>query len=301
MVTYNQAAFVQQAIDGVLMQRTSFPFELVIADDGSTDGTGGIIDRAAAAYPDRIRVLRSAQNRGKWGNFNYADALAACRGTYAAFLDGDDYWIDPEKLQRQSDFLDAHPECSGVFHRVELVDASGDVLGLYPPASESRTRQFFNDLVEGNAIAWSSAMYRLIAPLPAWPFELFCLDWAIHLIHASRGSIAMLDQVMGAYRRHSGGVWSPLRRIDQIKELMAFTTGLPRHFPEVDRRLIRRAIRRHALEIAMLYRAEGKPFSAVKSTASALASDPFTAASWAEAARRWLGSFRWIREQVRTR
>jgi hypothetical protein len=291
MVTYNQAQFVAQAIDSVLMQRTNFSFELLIADDGSTDGSAAIIEGYAAEHPERIRVLRSPQNRGKWGNFNYADALFGCRGEYAAFLDGDDYWTDQTKLQTQADLLDAHPDCSGVFHRVQLVDGAGSEIGLYPGADDARSFYSFADLVEGNAIAWSSAMYRLIRPLPAWPFELFCLDWAIHLLHAARGPVARIDRTMGAYRRHGGGVWSPLRRVEQLEELVAFTEQLPQHFPALDRGVVRRALMRHRLEIAMQHRAAGRFRAAVGATAAAIRSNPFSGTTWAGAARRWLGSF----------
>jgi glycosyltransferase involved in cell wall biosynthesis len=112
MITYNHAPFIAQAIEAVLQQKTNFPFELVIGEDCSTDGTRKIVFEYQEKYPDIIRVLTSEKNVGMKKN-SYR-ATKACRGKYVAFCEGDDYWQHPDKLQKQVDYLESHPECGMV-------------------------------------------------------------------------------------------------------------------------------------------------------------------------------------------
>jgi glycosyltransferase involved in cell wall biosynthesis len=108
MPTYNQEAYIAEAIENVLGQKTAFPFELIIGEDCSTDGTREIVFKYQEKNPHIIRVLTSNANVGS--RANNRRMLESCRGKYIAFCDGDDYWHDPGKLQRQADFLDSHPE-----------------------------------------------------------------------------------------------------------------------------------------------------------------------------------------------
>jgi len=113
MITYNHAPFIKQAIDSVLLQQTSFPFELVIGEDCSTDGTREIVFSYQEKYPHIIRVITSDKNVGMRQN-GYR-TKKACRGRYIAFCEGDDYWHDIYKLEKQVSFMEAHPECGLVF------------------------------------------------------------------------------------------------------------------------------------------------------------------------------------------
>ena len=113
MVTYNHAPYITQAIEGVLQQKVNFPFELVIGEDCSTDGTREIVFEYQKKYPDIIRVITSEQNVGMTKNSYRTER--ACRGKYVAYCDGDDYWRCPDKLQKQVDYLENHPDC-GLVH-----------------------------------------------------------------------------------------------------------------------------------------------------------------------------------------
>ena len=110
MITYNQASYITQAIEGVLSQKTDFPFELVIGEDCSTDGTREIVLRYAEAHPDIIRVVTSESNVGT--RVNSRRTTEACRGKYIAWCEGDDYWHRDDKLQLQVAYLEAHDECT---------------------------------------------------------------------------------------------------------------------------------------------------------------------------------------------
>ncbi len=130
MITYNHAPFIAQAIQGVLQQKVNFPFELVIGEDCSTDGTREIVFEYQKKFPDIIRVITSDRNVGSKKNAKRTGQ--ACRGKYIAYCEGDDYWHHPSKLQKQADYLESHPECG-------LVYSSYDV---YHVGSKKRIRDF---------------------------------------------------------------------------------------------------------------------------------------------------------------
>lgn len=121
-ITYNHAPYIRQCMDGFLMQKTNFPFEIIINDDCSTDGTTEIIKEYAAKYPDLIKPIFHDENqyqkgvRGIFVKFVFPKA----QGKYLALCEGDDYWIDPLKLQKQVDFLETHLDYSMCFHRAKI-------------------------------------------------------------------------------------------------------------------------------------------------------------------------------------
>jgi len=118
MVTYNHAPYIAQAIEGVLQQETSFPIELIIGEDCSTDRTREIVLNFQRKYPNIIRVITSLKNVG--ANKNVERTRIACRGKYIAFCDGDDYWHDPYKLRKQVDYLEDHPKCGLVYSSYDV-------------------------------------------------------------------------------------------------------------------------------------------------------------------------------------
>lgn len=114
-ITYNHEPFIAKTIEGVLMQQVNFPIELIIAEDCSTDGTRAICQHYAELYPELIRLITSESNVGAIENERRA--FVAAKGKFIACCEGDDYWTDSLKLQKQVDFLEAHPNYSACFHR----------------------------------------------------------------------------------------------------------------------------------------------------------------------------------------
>ncbi|MCF6185625.1 MAG: glycosyltransferase, partial [Bacteroidales bacterium] len=108
MLTYNHEKFIAQAIESVLMQKVSFNYELIIGDDCSQDNTQKIIREYQKKHPDIIKPVLRTKNIG--ANNNFVDIFKKATGKYIALLEGDDYWTDPNKLQKQVDFLEANPE-----------------------------------------------------------------------------------------------------------------------------------------------------------------------------------------------
>jgi glycosyltransferase involved in cell wall biosynthesis len=124
MITYNHEKYIAQALNSVLMQKTSFDYEIVIGDDCSTDSTQKIIKDYVTKHPNKIKPIFQTVNVGAMRNA-YEFTLPECKGKYIATLEGDDYWTDPDKLQKQVDFLESNENYSVCFHHVIMVDAQG--------------------------------------------------------------------------------------------------------------------------------------------------------------------------------
>lgn len=115
---YNHRNYIKQTLDSILIQKVTFPYEIVIHDDASTDGTTEIIKEYESRYPDIIRCKYQMENQRSQGYMSatWDCHFNMCTGKYCAMLEGDDYWSDPYKLQRQYDYMEAHPECSLYMH-----------------------------------------------------------------------------------------------------------------------------------------------------------------------------------------
>lgn len=211
-VCYNQQKYIKDALDGFLMQKVSFPFEVWIADDCSTDNTKGIILEYMKSYPTVIKPIFRTSNIGSSNNFwNLVQQINA---KYVALCEGDDYWTDPLKLQKQVDFLDAHPECSICFHPVTVKYENKIRPDSIFPAEkmlQGKTILEFDDLLKCNFIQTNSVMYRwrfYQKPLASIPENILPGDWFLHLLHAQVGKIGFLPDVMSVYRRNSAGIWT---------------------------------------------------------------------------------------------
>lgn len=121
VITYNHEKYIRKALDSVLSQKTDFPFEVIIGDDCSPDDTKNIVKEYKKAYPDQVRLVHREKNTGR-PTLNVYETTMKCRGEYIAYLEGDDYWLDENKLQKQVDFLDAHPEYIACTHSHKMID-----------------------------------------------------------------------------------------------------------------------------------------------------------------------------------
>ncbi len=232
VTTYQQADVIERCLDGILAQRTDFPFEVVIGEDGSTDGTRERCIEYATRQPGLIRLfLRSREEavyetRGRRKRLNGIWSRQAARGAFIALCDGDDYWTDPLKLQKQVDFLQAHPECASCFHAVDLDDRTQGVLrkNVHPAPPLEGPHYSLDDLLRlGNFIFTSSEMYRNV---PAredqeWFYALPYRDFARHALAVANGRqrwIGYIPDSMAVYRRHAGGSWFSRGRSQQLAD-----------------------------------------------------------------------------------
>jgi glycosyltransferase involved in cell wall biosynthesis len=208
MLTYNHENFIGQAIESVLLQKVSFNLELIIADDASSDKTQDIIKSFLFHNPINIIPILREKNIG--ANKNWLDAYKKCSGRYIALLEGDDYWTDPNKLQKQVDFLDAHPEfvMSSTAYS-QLNEATGELTdrkNLFP--SNVIT---IENMLQNNYVSTLTCMFRnhLFPEFPEGFYHLKIGDWPLHIMNAQYGNIKYFgDWVSGVYRVHDTGVWS---------------------------------------------------------------------------------------------
>jgi glycosyltransferase involved in cell wall biosynthesis len=209
MITYNHEQYIAQAIESALMQKTNFDFEIVIGEDCSTDRTRDIIIQYQKKYPERIKLLLNEKNVG--GNQNFIRTLSACIGEYIAILEGDDFWTSPNKLQKQVNFLENHPECSICFHSVlGFYDDNLERKDFFIPSKKMKPISTIEDLLKENFIPTLSVMYRK-KNIPRIPEDLtksWMLDWPFHILIAKTGKIGYLDEVLGKYRRHENSLCS---------------------------------------------------------------------------------------------
>ena len=208
IITYNQRKFIRKAIDSALAQQTTFPFEILVGDDCSTDGTQEIIRAYEQQYPGKVMGVFHPRNLGKNGGINFLETLKRAKGEYYALMDGDDYWTDPLKLQKQADYLDAHPIYSTVFHNVLITYEDGTASHLL---NGLIMKPFYtvDDLIGEEEIwfmATSSTMYRNnIKEYPRWFRESSSGDIPRLILKAKLGPIGYIPDVMSVYRKNRGG------------------------------------------------------------------------------------------------
>lgn len=232
-MTYNQEKYIAQCMDSVLSQRTNFPIQHIVLDHHSTDATPNIIDSYAKEHKSIRPVLLSQYRSSE----NVRGLFLRCRTRYVALCDGDDYFTDPFKLQKQVDFLENNPNCGLCFHPVSVVFENGDQPSFIYPHPNMLPRgkheeYYLADLTTCNFIQTNSVVYRwrFIEGLPDW-FDAFLnlADWYWHLLHAETGKIGFIPEVMSVYRRHTQAMYNtsfqdPVehRRMHGMEELRTY-------------------------------------------------------------------------------
>lgn len=249
LITYNHAKHIGEAIESVLAQQTRFGFELLIGEDDSSDGTRQIVLDYAQRYPERITAVLHDRsqvihvNGRPTGRWNFFGTLAHARGQYIAFLEGDDFWTDPLKLQTQVDLMESRPDIVLCGHWVTNVDDEGrllsrqDITGQQCPVEFSAKDALTSTTVHPNTWLFrrnsllNHPAYELMLKLPAG-------DDTLCLALLARGNGHCIQNAMSVYRLHGGGNWSQKSKLRQSFEMLQFlvsTPGLthPRHWPQI--------------------------------------------------------------------
>ena len=270
---YNQKDTVARMMDSIVSQKTSFPFEVVIHDDASTDGTREIIEEYAGRYPEIIVPILQDENQYSKGVRPDLFVISQIKGKYAAFCEGDDYWYDEAKLQRQVDGLEKYPSCSFSVHNVKKKNArDGKDLGKFPPvpipegcmkAEEYIKQELGND----NWMFQTSAVMVRRDILKEYYSEFengfmskFMVgDLPLVLYALSKGDAYYINRDMSVYSVESGGFMSSIRKnrklamrvhqsyIDGIEEYDRFTDKKFHEYTE-------KAILRRRFELLVLKR-----------------------------------------------
>ncbi|MCA1854621.1 glycosyltransferase [Massilia oculi] len=234
IVTYNHEKYIRGCLQSLVDQARNFLFEIVIADDCSTDNTRCIVQEYARKYPDIIRTFFHEKNIGPAKNYVFVHEQAV--GEYIAHVDGDDYAL-PGKLQMQVDYLDSNPECNIVWHRMRLLNVAKDLLvdDLIDISSLPKTRFDRGDILRFITIGMnSSKMYRANVrdfPLPIFPV----VDYFINVEQVGSGYAAFVGtEPLGVYRV-GGGVASAgnLTRIVLRDSFLYFLSKYPKHAKDI--------------------------------------------------------------------
>ncbi len=210
MITYNHEEYISQAIEGVLMQKTSFPIEVIIGEDHSTDRTAEICKKFETLYSDKIHLTLREQNIGIMPNF--IDTLKSCRGKYIAICEGDDYWTDINKLQKQVDFLENNKDYIASSHNVKLIHEIVNTERLWHTETTERDISFKETVEKGNQIVTLSLVFRndkdIISEIESVNKRgVPAGDYLLNLFLAKKGKMKYFPHVMGSYRVNSNG-WS---------------------------------------------------------------------------------------------
>jgi glycosyltransferase involved in cell wall biosynthesis len=217
-ITYNHEKYIAQAIDGFLMQETSFPYEIIIGEDCSTDNTREIIKRYCRQYPGLIKLVTSDSNVG--ARRNGIRIRNEAKGKYIAVCEGDDYWTDPHKLQKQVDFLEAHPDHVLCFHYINRVDK--DNVPVLLAEVDPVTQYYEGSDIFRLTIPLLSVMFRNC--LRFYPEEFVrCFNGDFFLLGmlSGYGKAARLGFVGGHYRVHSGGVYTSKGKLENMRLSLA--------------------------------------------------------------------------------
>lgn len=220
--TYNHEQYVCEAINGFLIQETDFPFEVIIHDDASTDGTANTIREYADNYPQIIRTIVQTENQyAKGGLINPRFVFPEAKGKYLALCEGDDYWTDPSKLQKQVDFLDSNPDYVIAYTDCQPFDEDGPIDADYGGAREDLSA---TELKKATPIFTLTTCFRNVigeVPLDLMPARYGdFVTWSL-LGHYGKGKF-LPDILPSAYRVHDRGLHS--RKDDDERAVMRLIT-----------------------------------------------------------------------------
>lgn len=210
MITYNHELFISEAIDSIVTQKANFKFELVIGEDCSTDRTREICIEYKEKYPDIIRLLLPDKNLGMMPNF--IETINSCKGKYIALCEGDDYWTDAHKLQKQVDLMEQYPDYSMSAHAASIL-----MCEQFDEQKLDKSVLTLEDIIaEDWGIMTASILFRKDAlDIPEWFSTIKNGDYGLQLLLSLKGNIGYLADNMCVYRQHFGGVSSTLKPLNQ--------------------------------------------------------------------------------------
>ncbi|KAF0218747.1 MAG: glycosyl transferase family [Geobacteraceae bacterium] len=262
LTTYNHEKYIAQAIESILSQKTNFQFEIIIGEDDSNDGTRDIVKQYYVNHPDKIRLFLNDRSNviyidGKpTGRWNWMNIISQAQGEYLTLLDGDDYWLESDKLQKQVDFLDEHKECSICFHNAIEYREEDDLSRVFLPEDFPQITTL-EKLLEYNFIPTCTVMYRrsAIPEFPSWFTKIRMADWPLHILTAQNGNIGLINEVMGCYRQHRHGSWYSITLLQKYLYILKAYEILQQHFNSNScyKRKIKKLRAKHYLLVANEY------------------------------------------------
>lgn len=242
LVTYNHRKYIGECIESILSQKRSFGIEILIHDDCSTDGAQELILDYQRRYPDIIKPILQTENQYSRGKHNITGIfnLPRAQGRYVALLDGDDYWCDKNKLKKQVEYMETHPDVSLCFHAARVIREGGGPVNkrLMTPYSSSRLLSGRELVNKAGGAAFGSFMLRreILLPLPDFYYSCPVGDRPLELIAAMHGNAYYFKEPMSVYRFHTEGSWSSGQLSgDYGKKQREYAESMSRMYREFDR------------------------------------------------------------------
>lgn len=213
IIVYNHEKYLRECLESIVNQKVNFPYEVVIGDDCSTDKSLGICREYKKKYPHLIRLIERPDNLGMAGNWK--ETIAECKGEYIAICEGDDLWIDNYKLQKQHDFMSANLEFSACFGRSEVLNLRKYSDNFCYPIPSTISLNL-KDILNRHYIPTATLFFRkkMLLDIPDFIFSVFSVDIFIETKLVMKGPIRFLDEQLGVYRIHEGGITNTSQAIE---------------------------------------------------------------------------------------
>lgn len=206
VITYNQEAYIAETLDAILKQQINFPLQIVVADDCSKDNTRAIVRDYSDRHPGIFKLVFQEKNVGPGRNF--VDLFNAADGKYIAYVEGDDFWTDARKLQKQFDFLEQHPDFSICYHRARLQwEYDSPEIATSDPETNQGDKPVSTiyDILKDGWFIRSCTLFMKNLRLPKGFEKLYIGDYPLHVLLADTGKIGFIDECMAVYRIHKKG------------------------------------------------------------------------------------------------
>jgi glycosyltransferase involved in cell wall biosynthesis len=229
VITYNQVNYIRDCLEGAVSQKCSFPYQIVVGDDASSDGTVEILKEFQERYPDKVKLLLNENNLGPAGplagKYNLLNTLNNCEGKYVAMCEGDDYWIDENKLEKAVSFLEENEDYSLCFHKARyeyIPDPKTYEKKSGPETNPSWDEELsfhVGDAILGLPVNTAANVFRkdTLVPLGKWFESCFGGDKVFIIKPAFQGKIKYFPDEMCVYRVHNHGITSTYK--DRVEML----------------------------------------------------------------------------------
>lgn len=244
-ITYNHVDYIRQCLDGFVMQKTNFRYEVVIHDDASTDGTSDIVREYADKYPEIIKPIIQKENVYSKGGFELINKLVKphLTGKYVALCEGDDYWTHPEKLQKQVDYLEVNPDCTLCYHAADI-KFTEDFTGLrnIPAFCDVKNEYRFIDTIKGYPFQTATVVYRrelLDCPLYKKTTALgMGYSKILFMVATHEGRVCGFNEKWSVYRKNNGGVSNIIDTGDKAIERIEKYTEMAELFSSKEKKIM---------------------------------------------------------------
>jgi len=234
--TYNHEKYIRQCLDGFIMQKTNFPFEIVVHDDASTDNTVQIIKEYEEKYPQFFRCIYQTQNQfSKDGAHLIKTILSEIHTKYITICEGDDYWITDDKLQEQFNCMETHPKLSFCYTNANnLIEGEDGLIQMITNKPNFHIFDFDYFTKESSLLIPTLTLFirrdAFFETVPTWFKTTFNLDYALICFLFQKGNVAYIDKVTAVYRNHRNGITKITKHDIQIRNGIQLAKNLDKHF-----------------------------------------------------------------------